>query len=153
MGNVFYLHSYYWSLHVTAEFDENCLWFLSFFPLLSFPSSNTQSVMQTNSFFSATRADVGPFQWIFTVDPSGYLDICRLINPQHVRKSDWSSNTAFSNLFAVLPHVMNRTSHIYTIYISLRVKCVSPCSARLLLALGFQVIALTLCGNMLIKLD
>jgi len=48
---------------------------------------------------------------------------------------------------------MDGTSHIYTIYISLRMKCISPCSAKLLLPLGSQVIALTLCGNMLIKLD
>jgi len=48
---------------------------------------------------------------------------------------------------------MDRTSHIYTICISLSVKCISPCSAKLLLALGSQVIALTLYGNMLIKLD
>jgi hypothetical protein len=40
----------------------------------SFPSSNTESVMQTSSFFSATKAEVGPFQWIFTVDPSGHLE-------------------------------------------------------------------------------
>jgi len=130
-----------------------------FFPSIHFSLSHspTHSLLcKLIHFFCATIAEVGRFQWIFTVDPSRMFRMLSIaasfIHSMLGRVTDLRIRlSAIYSLFC--PHIMDRTSHIYTNYISPRVKCISPCIAKLLLALGSQVIALTLCGNMLIKLD